>query len=175
MGDSRPTVYLDTNVLSVLHYRGGDPIIRHQHLATRGWWEVERPYFKVLTSRLTEDELRGGKYLQQRRAIADVRKLTYLPYWKEVATCAKVFREKQIVPEGKDADAYQLAFATVFMIDYLLTWNHAHLVNEDTVDKLEVVARSIGKRPPLLVSPLSIPKRSLGQEIRRKKDAPKKT
>ena len=73
-----------------------------------------------------------------------------------------------VVPPNKPGDAVQLAFATVHKIDYLLTWNYAHLANLDTQRKLESFCRKQGWRAPFLVSPETIPRQSLGQTIRRK-------
>jgi hypothetical protein len=64
----------------------------------------------------------------------------------------------------------QLAFATVHGIDYLLTWNYAHLANLDTQGRLREINRRHGWRTPFLVSPETIPKVTLGQVIRRKAD-----
>ena len=78
-------------------------------------------------------------------------------------------RDNRIVPfdQSKIGDAIQLAFATVYRVDYLLTWNHAHLANVDVQRRLNEVNRSRGWRSPLLVSPETIPWAALGQTIRR--------
>ncbi len=74
-----------------------------------------------------------------------------------------------VVPVEKPGDGLQMSVCVVHGIDYLLSWNYAHLVNPVAQQHLEDVCRKMSRRAPLLVSPESIPKVSLGQVIRRKK------
>ena len=67
----------------------------------------------------------------------------------------------------KPGDAVQMAIRGVHGVDYLLSWNYAHLVNPIAQAQLERVCRQLSIRAPLLVSPESIPKVALGQDLRR--------
>jgi hypothetical protein len=82
--------------------------------------------------------------------------------------CFAVLQAARIVPDGKQGDAMQLALSTIHRIDYLLTWNHAHLANVDTQRRLEELTRRFAWREPVIVSPETIPRVALGQEIRRR-------
>ena len=101
------------------------------------------------------------------RDLTAVRRLTFLRETPEVKSCAALYLEIGLVPATKIGDAIQLAFATIHRVDYLLTWNHAHLENVDVQRRLNEVNRSRGWRSPLLVSPETIPWAALGQTIRR--------
>jgi hypothetical protein len=57
MSRRKPTDYLDTNVPSILHYRGSNIAALHQQMLTRQWWESERKWFRVLASTFTEGEM----------------------------------------------------------------------------------------------------------------------
>ena len=168
----KPTIYLDTNILSVLAYRGGNVATLHQQMMSREWWEIERKSFRVYASVFTEGELRQGTYRGQKQSLAVVRRLPYLPFTQEVKACAKVYLEKSVIPLVRPGDAIQLAFATIYRLDYLLTWNYAHLANLDTQRKLTLLNQRLGWRTPYLVSPETIPRAALGQTIRRKDDEP---
>jgi hypothetical protein len=61
-----------------------------------------------------------------------------------------------------------LAVAAAHEVDYLLTWNYAHLANPVTQGKAERLLEGRRLRTPLLVSPESIPQVRLGQQIRRR-------
>ena len=164
----RPTVYVDTNIISALHYRGTDPLVLKLRLATREWWEHERPFFKLVASQAVEDELAAGIHPSKERALAEVRKL---PYLAGIAAVQDVFTKllaTHVVPAAAQVDALQLAFATVYSVDYLLSWNRAHLVSEETQGKLARFRAVFGLRTPLVVSPESIPKAALGEDIRRR-------
>ena len=97
-------------------------------------------------------------------------RLRFLQFKAGVSKCAQVYLDERVIPRERPGDAVQLAFATVHRIDYLLTWNYAHLANLDTQRKLELVNRRRGWRPTFLVSPETIPRVILGQVIRRKDD-----
>ncbi|MGD0089172.1 MAG: hypothetical protein ABSE73_04570 [Planctomycetota bacterium] len=165
---SKPTVYLDTNIFSVLHYRGGDPGVLQKQRATHEWWEQERHFFRLLASKAVEGELAKGDYPGKERALAEVRRLPYLTFLPAVnEVTAKLFAA-HIVPLMAPGDALQLAFATVHRVDYLLSWNRAHLVGPETQVRLARFRAASGWRTPLVVSPESIPKAALGQSIRRR-------
>jgi hypothetical protein len=63
-----------------------------------------------------------------------------------------------------------MAVCAVHRVDYLLSWNYAHLVNPVAQVQLEIACRVLSLRAPLLVSPESIPKVTFGQTLRRQAD-----
>ena len=170
MGAKRrlPTVYLDTSILSALHYKGGSFHGVYRATVTREWWEGERGNFRLYTSLLTLDELSAGRYNGQEAAVAAARRLPFLAWTKDVDARAQACLDAGLVPEGKAPDAIQLAFAVVYAVDYLLTWNHAHLANPQVQARLQEMTGRLGLRTPWVVTPDSIPKAAWGQTIRRK-------
>jgi len=164
----KPSVYVDTNILSYLHYLGSDAEALSCQRATREWWEQERPFFRLLASRVVGSELAAGEYPGQQRALAEVRRLPYLAYSRAVGDVEAKLLDAHVVPLAVPGDAFHLAFATVYRVDYLLSWNRAHLVSEETQRKLVRFRAAFGLRTPLVVSPESIPKAMLGENIRRR-------
>lgn len=169
MAQRKPTLYLDTNIPSVLCYRGANVSAIHQRMVTREWWDAERRWFRIHGSVFTEGELSQGSYSGQEEALKLVRRLPYLPFTADVHDCAAVYLNEHIIPRERPGDAVQLAFAVVHQMDYLLTWNYTHLANLDTQRRLEGLNDRQGRRTPFLVSPETIPRVALGQAIRRKK------
>lgn len=165
----KPTVYLDTNVISSYWYEGTEILSQGRRIATREWWETERQFFTLWVSDVTEDELEAGKYPRQVETLAMARRLRYLPMLEEVYELAEQLVAENVVPTSKPGDALQMAVATVHGIDYLLTWNYAHLANPLAQQQLERCCREAKLRCPFLVSPETIPKAALGQILRRKK------
>jgi hypothetical protein len=43
----KPTVYLDTSIISAYWYDGGDVASQARRLKTREWWDRERKHFSV--------------------------------------------------------------------------------------------------------------------------------
>ncbi|HEV3004746.1 MAG TPA: hypothetical protein VGX78_09805 [Pirellulales bacterium] len=76
----------------------------------------------------------------------------------------------RLIPETKPGDALQMAVSAAHEVDYLLTWNYAHLANPISQEQLEVTCRAIHLRAPLLVSPETIPQLRFGQDIHRTRE-----
>lgn len=134
---------------------------------TRDWWALERPLFHVWTSRIAVLELTDGRYRGQSEAVSEASRLNHLPFTAAINPCVGLLLGGKIVPSSQPTDAIHLAFAIVHRIDYLLTWNHAHLANLEMQRKLAVLCSERAWRVPLLTSPDAIPKAALGQTIRR--------
>jgi predicted nucleic acid-binding protein len=166
---SKPTVYLDTNVISAYWFGGRDTLALVRRQSTREWWDNEREHFSVWASAASEDELSAGVYARRTECLRFVRRLRYLPIDQATRRVAAKLVDLGVVPAEKPGDALQMSVCVVHGIDYPLSWNYAHLVNPVAQQQLEVVCRKLSYRAPLLVSPESIPKVSLGQSIRRKK------
>lgn len=169
MAAKKPTVYLDTNVISAYWYDGRNELARTRRAQTRDWWESERHHFVVWASAVTEMELSDGTYRHQADCVTMVRRLKYLPLSADATELAQQLIDDGIVPDTKPGDAYQMALCAVHAMDYLLTWNYAHLANPIAQAKLEAVCRRTKLAVPYLVSPELIPKAALGQTIRRHK------
>ncbi len=165
---TKPTVYLDTNIISSYWYSGAEVAELARRLKTREWWQNEREHFSVCVSAASEDELAAGKFRRQADCLRFVRRLHYLPIRAETRRLAGKLVERGVVPAEKPGDALQMAVCAVHQIDYLLSWNYAHLVNPIAQVQLETVCDKLSLRAPLLVSPESIPKASLGQTLRRR-------
>ena len=163
----KPTLNLDTNIVSTLHYDGTDINGLARRMATRDWWDSERRGFELFASVVTEQELGAGVYDSQSACLRLVRRLKYVPITGEIRRLAAVFLDQRLVPPNKPGDAAQLAVAVAHQMDYLLTWNYAHLANPATQARGESIVAKLGFRMPWLVSPDSIPRANLGQTIRR--------
>lgn len=166
---AKPTVYLDTNIISSFWYSGKDVTALARRLTTRAWWQRERKHFSIWVSTATEDELAAGKFRRQAECLRFVRRLPYLTISGAIRGCAQELVKRGVVPVEKPGDALQMAACAVHGIDYLLSWNYAHLVNPVAQAQLARVCRQLSLRAPLLVSPESIPQASLGQNLRRGK------
>ena len=163
----RPTVYLDANFLSALHFHGNNPFLMARQRASRDWWKWERNYFQILASNFVERELRSGSYPGQQEATAEVQRLCYLPFTQQVRALVGTYLQRGLVPESAAGDAIHLAFATCHRVDYLLTWNYAHLANLEVARRLKELNDQWNLRSPFLVTPENIPRKSLGQDPRR--------
>ncbi len=98
-----------------------------------------------------------------------VRRLRYLPATGSVSDLAEEIARLGIVPAKEEMDASHLAIATTHEMDFLLTWNYAHMANPVVQEQLDKLCESADLVAPLMVSPESIPQVRYGQSIKRQK------
>lgn len=165
----KPSVYLDTSIVSAYWYSGADVTGVARRLKTREWWEQDRADFSLWASATTENELGAGRYAYQNECLRMVRRLPFLAITREVRELAAELANRWIVPPEEPEDALQISVCAVHQIDYLLTWNYAHLANAVVQEKLRTLCEHLKLRAPLMVSPESIPRSRFGQTVRREK------
>jgi hypothetical protein len=75
----------------------------------------------------------------------------------EVERLAGLYLAQRIVPATERDDAFHVAYATVFSLDILLSWNFKHLANVRREARFTAVNQTEGYRHPLrLLSPLEV-------------------
>ncbi len=164
----KPTVYLDTNIISAYWFEGNDVAAAARRLHTRQWWSLERRHFSLYVSVTTLNELRAGPFPRQSDCLKMARALPRLAMTRNARRVLDELLKTRLIPDTKPGDALQMAVSAAHEVDYLLTWNYAHLANPVAQKRLEDVCRSLHLRAPLLVSPETIPQVRFGQTIRRR-------
>jgi hypothetical protein len=145
----KPKVYIETTIPSYLAARYSDDIrILANQKTTEEWWQSQRSHFDLFVSEYVLTEVSIGNADASRRRldlIADIAKL-------EVTAEVERLTEGAI-PRKAAVDAYHLAIAAVNGMDYLLTWNWAHLANAFMRVKIESVCRAHDYEPPIICTP----------------------
>ena len=164
----KPTIYLDTNIISAYWHEGRDVAAGACRIHTREWWKLERLYFSVFVSATTINELQAGSFRRQSDCLKTARSLRRLAMTGNAKHVLNEILEAGLIPETKPGDALPMAVSVAHEVDYLLTWNYAHLANPIVQERLEMLCQKLAMRPPLLVSPETIPQVRFGQDIRRR-------
>lgn len=149
----RPTLYLDSSVPSYHLPQGNDPIVHARHLLTRRWWTGELDRFEVFVSQVVLDELAGGDPERARERLALVDAFALLDIDEEVERVARFYVDNLAMPRRNMRDAFHLALASVHEIEYLVTWNFAHLANASKRTHIEVLNRRLHLAVPVICSP----------------------
>jgi predicted nucleic acid-binding protein len=150
----KPTLYLDSSVPSYwLPPERDDAIVQGRHLLTRKWWTEERSRFDVFVSQIVLDELAGGKRERAADRLALVKDFLVLEVDDEVELAARYYAENMAMPSRNLRDAFHLAIASVHEIQYLLTWNYAHLANASKRTHIETLNRRLHLPSPVICSP----------------------
>lgn len=99
------------------------------------------------------DELGAGKPERATERLALVQAFPLLDVDEEVEHAARFYVENLAMPSRNLRDAFHLALASVHEVEYLLTWNYAHLANASKRTHLEVLNRRLHLPSPVICSP----------------------
>lgn len=150
----RRTVYVETSVFGYLAgRRSRDLIVAARQERTHTWWRHRRALFDLYVSQVVLDEAHAGDpgvAAKRRTYLADI-PLLDMP--DEVATLAAALIEGVPLPAKAAADAAHVAVAAYHRIEFLMTWNLAHIANAQLRRRIEAVCRSAGHTAPVLCTP----------------------
>jgi predicted nucleic acid-binding protein len=148
------TIYVETSIISYLAARPSrDLITAARQQVTHTWWRERRPEFDLYESQVVLDEAAAGDPQAVTRRAELLAQLPLLDVTPEVAELAAALIEQVPLPPRAGADAAHIAIAAYYGIDFLLTWNSAHIANAALRPRIEEVCRRSGFRPPVLCTP----------------------
>jgi len=150
----RKSVYIDTTIPSYYFEERKDFEIYKG--ITRRWWDIERKYYNVYISEVTITELEYGRYPHKKEVLALVKDIPLLEVNSDIEKIAKIYMVNHLMPKEDFGDAFHLALASFYKIDYLLTWNCAHLANENKQEHLKVINARLGLFIPRITTPMML-------------------
>ena len=148
------TVYIETSILGYLTARSTDNLIVAANIKiTQDWWDEYSNSLVLYTSEIVEDEAAMGdpKIASQRLNL--LQSLTFLDLTEEARDLAEEFLRQSNLPSKASNDALHMALATVYGLDYLLTWNCKHMANSQIQRKLSEISRDLGYKLPFVCTP----------------------
>ena len=154
----RLRIYLDTSIINFL-FADDAPDFRK---VTEDFFAVYAIRYDLFVSDVVMAEILRDPDPVHRAKLTDVlasHDVAMLPaeHLDEVRLLAGRYLEAGIVPENKAEDALHVAYATVFEMDFLLSWNFKHLANVRREARFLAVNEMMGYRYPLrLLSPLEV-------------------
>jgi predicted nucleic acid-binding protein len=151
------SVYIETTIVSLFVARAKEGTLARQwQVWTRDWWRLRRPYFECSISSEVLREAAAGDLEMSRQRLEALSQMTVLRRTTAVDVLAEAFLAAGPLPPKAKADAVHLAFASVYKINYLLTWNFKHLANAVIQSRLQPVAEQCGYRLPMVCTPLQL-------------------
>jgi hypothetical protein len=147
-------VYVETTIVSYLASRPSrDVIVAGRQQVTHRWWEVRRPEFDVVASQVVLDEISAGDPEAAMRRLEVVAGLPLLDVTPEAAELAARLIERVPLPSQASVDATHVAVAACHRVDFVMTWNVAHIANAVLRRRMEAVCRTAGYDAPILCTP----------------------
>ena len=139
------TVYIETSIVGYLTARPSNNLILMANLeATRQWWDTRRVQFTLYISQVVLDEVARGDTEMATRRLEILRDFPLLEVSEAVQNLAVQFLAKSNLPPKAADDALHIAAATVYGLDYLLTWNCRHIANAQIQKKLSQISLDAG-------------------------------
>jgi hypothetical protein len=138
-------VYLDTSIINFLivedspDYRKDTELFFETVIATN---KIE-PYI----SRVVFEEINNTVEIERREKLLSIlKKYSHIKTLvaddenaKEIEFLVGEYIKNKIITEKKIADAFHVAYSTVFEMDILLSWNFKHLANVNKEHKILIV------------------------------------
>ena len=150
----RPKVYVETTVVSYLVARPSNNVtVSDRQHATRQLWEEYFDAFEFVTSDIVLEEAERGDPREAERRTAVLEDVRTLPLSLGAAALAHKLIEAGAVPPQFLSDAQHIAIAVVHSIEYLVSWNYKHIINETKQQHIKDVCLAAGYQPTTLSTP----------------------
>jgi hypothetical protein len=147
-------VYIETTIPSYLTaWPSRDLIIAGHQQMTKEWWRTRRTEFELYISQFVIDEASGGDAEAAKERLAILNPLPLLDISEAVLELASAILQARVIPAKAARDAAHIAVAVVHEIDFLLTWNCAHIANAQVVKKVQAICTRHGFPCPVICTP----------------------
>lgn len=148
------TVYLETSIIGYLVSRPSrDLITAANQQLTRDWWDEHREQYDLYVSETVIAECSTGDPEAAQDRLDAIGDIPVLDVTEDAEYLAEELVKQIPLPQNAEVDALHIAIATINGIDYLRTWNCAHIANAAFQSQIEAICRSAGFEPPTICTP----------------------
>jgi predicted nucleic acid-binding protein len=147
-------VYLDSTIPSYLFDKRES--LETYTAITKKWWEEESENYRVFVSGETVAETSRGDHPYRGEIMSFVSQLELLPYDEQLDQIVEVYIANHLMPRSSTGDSLHLAYASLYKIDFLLTWNCNHLANANKKQHIRVINTRLGLFIPEITTPMEL-------------------
>jgi hypothetical protein len=149
-----PTLYIETSIVSYLREQPSPQVVAAaRQILTRRWWERERGKYELVTSQYVIDEAGDGDPVLAQGRLQSLAGISLLPVIAEIAAIAEEILARGILPPSAAIDALHISVVAHHRVEYLLTWNCAHLANACNLPRVYRVLDDLGLPRPIICTP----------------------
>ncbi|MDR3172105.1 MAG: type II toxin-antitoxin system VapC family toxin [Treponema sp.] len=153
MAETRKSLYVESTIPSyATAWDSRDVVTLGRQVQTREFWRNERHRYDLFISDYVLDEIRDGDREAAQKRLNLVEGIPVYPKTAEIDALAAMYRKLLGIPDRAKADCDHLAVCVLERINYLLTWNCAHLGLASYI-KVREYNDKHGLWVPLLVTP----------------------
>jgi len=151
------TVYIETSIFGYLTARSTENLIIKANMkVTQDWWDTCRCSFILYASEIVQDEAARGDAVLAAQRLNLLQSLMLLDLTEVAIELAQEFLKQSNLPPKASNDALHMALATVYGLDYLLTWNCKHMANAQIQRKLSKISSDLGYELPVICTPYEL-------------------
>ena len=147
--EMKNSLYLETSVVGA-YLDNGEPFRRDM---TIRWWEHELSEYRACVSILVRRELECLAQPHRDSYLNLIKDLDQLDLPEEAAILAEGYISRGIFKRKFIGDALHVAVASVYKIDYLVTWNFGHVANVRKQARIRLFNTAAGFFVPMIVTP----------------------
>ena len=149
-----PKVYIETSVVSYYTGRGSrDVVIAGHQQSTQEFWLLLGAELAPYVSALVLTEAGRGNAALARNRLEAIESFPVLATAPEAERLAAAIIDGRGVPAEHPEDALHIAVASVAGMDFIVTWNFAHINNPFTKMMIRQAVENRGYDCPEILSP----------------------
>lgn len=150
----KPKVYIETSVVSYYAGRASrDVVVAGHQQATLDFWSLLASELSPFVSALVVKEAGKGDPELAKNRLDAVRPFPVLQTTPEAERLAQTLLDARAIPAEYPEDALHVAVAATASMEFIVTWNFAHINNPFTKMMIRQTVENGGYECPEIVSP----------------------
>lgn len=147
----KPKLYIDTTIPS---YVFNDHVFDKQKAAKKLFEYIDKEKAEAYISTVVTREINKTRdgYLKD-KLVALIKNMPVLEVTLECAEFAGEYIQRRIIPQENRDDALHIACASVYEIDFLISYNFEHIVRIKTIDNVSAINVLLGFKTPRIIIP----------------------
>jgi len=147
-------IYIETSVISYLCGRlSRNLVVAANQRLTHDWWKTCLQKYDAYVSELVLDEICVGDPAAADKRKKAIKGMIVLPINADVEHIAGEILKRAALPQKVMVDILHISIASVFKMDYLLTWNCAHIANPRWQARIRLIVGKLGCIMPEICTP----------------------
>lgn len=150
----KKTVYIESTVISYFVAKPSRDLIvaAHQQI-TQDWWESALPFLSPYISQFVISEISLGDAVASSARLKAISSFPVLEMTPEIASLANLYFKAINIPAKARSDAFHLAMAAWHGLDFMVSWNCAHIASGRVRAIVKQINGASGLATPTICTP----------------------
>ena len=127
----------------------------HQEI-TRIWWERELIKYDICISNYVIEEASQGDPILAKKRLDALDGFQMLNIMSDIKKLSDAYINATSLPEKARVDTLHMSIATLYQMDFMLSWNCKHIVNAHIIAIITNVNAEFGLQSPVICTPYEL-------------------